>query len=353
MNNAKNKKVLMALSGGVDSAACVRILQQSGYEVEGLVISFSPAHTTALAAAQTAAGELGIQLHTAYCEALFDEKVVLPFCNDYAQGRTPNPCVVCNPHVKFKTLVDEADRLSIPYIATGHYARVAKHGDFFYITAAASTARDQSYMLYRLPQSILSRLVLPAGELEKEEIRSTAQKAGLTSANAPDSQEICFIPDGNYPDYILSRGISSAGGSFIAPDGESLGAHKGILHYTVGQRRGLGVALGKPVFVKSISAKGDVSLAFNDDLFAKSISLEDTLFTCGKTPENGKELYVKIRSMAKPVPCRLYFENNSTEIHFSEPQRAPAPGQHAVLYEDGRVVGGGIINGAAFITKED
>ena len=342
---ARPKKALVALSGGVDSGVCVRLLQQQGYDVQALVISFSPAHAAAVSAAQKAAEELGVPLAVAHCEALFEKEVVEPFCLAYAGGQTPNPCVVCNPLVKFRVLAEEADRRGIHYIATGHYARVEKENNIYYVARARSTARDQSYMLYRLSQRILSRLLLPVGEHEKPAIRQMAEEQGLSCADKPDSQEICFIPDGDYAAFISGRGIPSLQGNFIAQNGESLGPHQGVLHYTVGQRRGLGLALGQPVFVKEILQSGDVQLGFAGEEFSAGVRLTGFVFAENAPPDEKTEYHVKIRSAAQPAPCRLHRQaNGEYALLFSAPLRAPAPGQSAVLYCGEKVMGGGFIN---------
>lgn len=337
-------KILVALSGGVDSSVCVRILQEQGFAVEGLVIAFSPAHAGTVEAAQQAAEELGIPLTVEHCEPLFEKEVVEPFCTAYAEGETPNPCILCNPFVKFEVLAQVADRKGIYYIASGHYARLEEDNGIFYVARPASLARDQSYMLYRLPQQILKRLCLPLGEFEKPQIREMATEYGLSSANSPDSQEICFVPDGDYATFIQNRGISGKQGNFMAPDGKSLGPHKGVLHYTVGQRRGLGIALGQPVFVKGILKNGDIQLGWAGDEFSGRILLRSTLSTTGTPLQENGECLIKVRSRAELVPCKI--ENSHGDIwsiQFLSPQRAPAPGQSAVLYQNDRVVGGGII----------
>ncbi len=342
--NNSSSRVLMALSGGVDSAVSARLLQQQGYKVHGLVIAFSSEHKTAVVQAQKAAAELDIPLTVANCEELFEQQVVLPFCRAYAKGLTPNPCVVCNPRVKFNVLAQQADKMGIHHIATGHYAQLAHTPHGVRVTMAASPKRDQSYMLYRLPQSILSRLILPIGGLEKPEIRRLAVQHGLSSAQLPDSQDICFIPDGNHAAYIAEKGFAGADGHFISPEGEKLMAHSGVHHYTVGQRKGLGVALGRPVFVKRILPSGDVQLTYAEDAGVDKILLDDIVAACGIKFVQGERYFVKIRSMAQPVPCSIgEVTENGFSLLLDTPQRAPAPGQHAVLYLGSHVAGGGVI----------
>ncbi len=336
-------KVLVGMSGGVDSSVCVRILQDQGFEVEGLVLEFSPAHKPAVDAALKAAKKLGIPLHVQQCYEAFEQEVIEPFCAEYCQGVTPSPCIRCNPQVKFRLLAGAADELGIPYIATGHYARVEEdENGVSRVCCAGSAARDQSYMLYRLPQEILSRLLLPLGEFEKEDIRAIARESKLDCADAPDSQEICFIPDGDYAAYITQRGCTAKAGNFIAPDGSDLGPHQGVLHYTVGQRRGLNLALGKPVFVKRILADGNIQLGWAGEEFYSNLTLRDIVTADGQ-PLNGEYL-AKVRSAAKPVPCTAAAAGDTVTLTFPEPVRAPAPGQSAVLYRDGMVMGGGVID---------
>lgn len=338
------KTVLLALSGGVDSAVSAHLLKTMGYDVHALVISFSPQHQNAVAAAKTAAKQLNIPLHIAHAESEFEEKVILPFCRDYSAGRTPSPCVFCNPLVKFNTLINKANELGIHYIATGHYARTVQSSGIYYVSKAKSTQRDQSYMLYRIPQNVLSRLLLPLGELEKSEIRSIASTLGLSSATLPDSQDICFTPSSDYASYILSKGFDSSPGHFIGPGGEDLGAHSGILHYTVGQRRGLGVSYSEPLYVSTILPSGNIQLSCNNQLFVSFIQLSQAFWASGTPPLNQNNLTVKIRSTMPAAECKLDQQPNTIlSVIFSKLQRAPAPGQHAVIYHGEAVLGGGVI----------
>ena len=339
----RDRRVLVALSGGVDSAVCVQLLREAGYEVFALVLRFSDAHQKSVEAAQVAADQLGIPLVVRDCGEAFRENVIEPFCREYCAGRTPNPCLVCNPKVKFRLLCDVADEMGIYWVASGHYARIGREGDFYFPRKAVSEARDQSYMLYRLPQDILCRLLLPVGEFEKPEIRARAAALGLAAASAPDSQEICFIPNGDYPGYIEQQGYRGALGHFIAPDGTDLGPHKGVLRYTVGQRRGLGIALGQPVFVRRILPGGDILLGYAGEEFYSAVLLTD-LVEHGAGLQEDEPYTVKIRSAAKPAACRvLRRAGGEVLVVFDGPARAPAPGQAAVLYRGDFIVGGGVI----------
>ena len=336
-------KVLMGMSGGVDSSVAVRILQEQGFAVQGAVIRFSPAHDATVEAARQAADALGVELHVIDASELFEQQVVTPFCESYCEGRTPNPCILCNPGVKFRLLAEKADELGCPYIASGHYARVELCEDgLCRLCVPESAARDQTYMLYRLPQDILCRLVLPLGEFEKDDVREIARDIGLSCADAPDSMEICFIPDGDYSGFIRARGLTPKEGRFIGPDGEDLGPHAGVDHYTVGQRKGLGLAAGRPLFVKAILPGGDVQLAESGEEYSTRLTLSGIVTPDGK-PLAGGDYRVKIRSAAKAVPCQ--FDGDHT-VTFPEPVRAPAPGQSAVFYRGGFVFGGGFIDTA-------
>ena len=342
----KQDRVLVGMSGGVDSSVTVRILQEQGFAVEGAVIRFSPAHETAVAEAKTAAATLGIPVHVIDAGDVFEREVVVPFCENYCDGRTPNPCILCNPAVKFRMLAEQADTLGIRYISTGHYARIERCADgVCRLCAPESAARDQTYMLYRLSGEILERLILPLGEFQKEDVREIARDIGLDCADAPDSMEICFIPDGDYAAFIQTRGMQPLAGRFIGPDGEDLGPHLGVDHYTVGQRKGLGLALGRPVFVKTILKNGDIQLAESGGEFNTAVQVEDVVTPDGNPLPDGDYL-AKIRSTASPAACRVHTEGGVLTALFAKLVRAAAPGQSAVFYRDGYVIGGGIITAA-------
>lgn len=339
-----SKRVLVALSGGVDSSVCVHLLQEQGYEAAGLVLRMSAAHQQTVADAQRAADQLGIPLFVGEMETLFEERVIRYFIEEYRRGRTPNPCVVCNPQVKFKALLETAGREGFDWIATGHYAGLRRQGAVTLLTQGKSLARDQSYMLSRLGQDVLSRLLLPLADLEKDQVRQAAAALGLDCAAKPDSQENCFIPDGDYASYIEARAGSCPQGDFISPEGEVCGRHQGILHYTVGQRKKLGIALGRPVFVQRIDPLNNrVYLADAADAFAGEITVAGLTETFPGSLRDGARVGVKIRSRAPVVPCTIALGDGGAAVRFDQPQRAPAPGQLAAFYDGEVVLGSGFI----------
>ena len=342
----KQDKLLVGMSGGVDSSVAVRILQEQGFAVQGAVIRFSPAHEPAVAAALEAGAALGVPVQVIDAGEAFAQEVVEPFCRSYCAGRTPNPCILCNPAVKFRLLLQKADELGCRFIATGHYARVVVCDDGqSRLCMAESAARDQSYMLYRLGQDVLSRLVLPLGDFEKDDVRDIARDIGLPCAEAPDSMEICFIPDGDYAAFIRARGHRPLAGRFLGPDGADLGPHAGVDHYTVGQRKGLGLAAGRPLFVKAILPNGDIQLAESGGEYAARLTVSGVATPDGRPLAEG-EYRVKVRSPAPAVPGRVRALGDAWEVTFPEPVRAPAPGQSAVFYRGGFVFGGGFIETA-------
>lgn len=350
-SSLNRKKVILGLSGGVDSTAAALILQKQGYQVVGLyfnVLNCLCMNSEVNIAegrkkAEKAAEQLGIDLIYRDMADSFDKTVINEFCREYMNGRTPNPCIICNPEIKFKTLIDAADEIGAYYIATGHYAGTyydAK-ADKWFIKKAENQKKDQSYMLYRLGQDVISRLILPLNSYEnKEEVRTLARSEGFENADTKDSQEICFIDqEDNYIDFMMRRGIVAEEGDFLDEKGNICGRHKGIASYTVGQRKGLGIALGYPVFVTAIDPETNtVKLGSNESLFKKTIKCTGNILCKHET-----EAYVKIRYAARPAKAKLSYEGELVTVEFDEPQRAPTPGQSAVFYVDDVVVGGGFI----------
>ena len=343
-------KVLLGFSGGVDSTTAALLLKEKGFEVIGYYFDITGCNADGMAEAQDVADQVGIPLLTEEVKALFEEVVIENFCSEYMAGRTPNPCIVCNPGVKFRRLLDKADEIGAYYIATGHYARIY-HDELqekYYVKQAANIRKDQSYMLYRLGQEFLSRLIFPLGEFDdKEQIRDIARSVNLSNAEKKDSQEICFVPDDDYVAYMAERGCTAVPGDYVDSSGRVLGKHKGVIHYTVGQRKGLGIALGKPAFVTKIdAAKNQVVLGNNEDLFGCRVISRQNIFSAGNDTSvyDGMEVLAKVRYSAKPAEARLsVLPDGGVLTEFAEPQRAATPGQSVVWYDGDHVIGGGFI----------
>lgn len=353
---SKNKAVL-GLSGGVDSTTAALLLKEQGLEVIGFYFDVLGGSREGAEAAADLARQLDIPFVCRDVSEIFDKIVIDNFCGEYACGRTPNPCVVCNPAVKFRQLLEVADEQGAYYIATGHYARVARDeaSGFSCICKGANEKKDQSYMLYRLGQDVLSRLLLPLGGFEdKERTRELARDHGLSNADASDSQEICFIDDQreSYGEFLARRGVPVIEGNFVDKSGRILGRHKGISCYTIGQRKGLGVALGKPAFVTRIDpVSGDVTLGDNEDLFQRQVLSKDNFFaeTSGSSLpaafSGSMAVSAKIRYAAKAAAAVVTKTSDGHLLTtFEEPQRAAAPGQSIVFYDGDRVIGGGFID---------
>lgn len=343
------KRVLVAVSGGVDSAVAVHLLRQQGYEVEGIILEFSPVHKAAVEQAKVVAEQLGIRLHVRECHREFEQSVILPFCREYKAGRTPNPCILCNPSTKFGLICQAAKEMGFDFIATGHYARIDHQADGTAVLQKSSCLeRDQSYMLYRLSQEQLAMLLLPLEGLEKPQVRQIARQLGLVCADAPDSQEICWLPDGDYAAFIEQTLGKSEPGDFVSPDGQVCGRHKGLLHYTVGQRKHLGVALGYPVFIKEIDPEQNrIYLARTGEEYAGGVLLTDCVIQPNPWLNAGQKtapVLVKVRSRAPDAPATVtLLDDGRAQVVFDAPQRAPAPGQSCVIYRDAAVLGGGFI----------
>ena len=337
----KQDKVLLGMSGGVDSSVAVRILQEQGFSVQGAVIRFSSAHDGAVAAARETANTLQIPLHVLDAEQAFETHVITPFCENYCAGRTPNPCIICNPLVKFRLLAEKAAELGCAFIATGHYARVEVCEDGINrIAVPESTARDQSYMLYRLPQDILKKLILPLGEFEKEDIREMALEMNLACADAPDSMEICFIPSGDYAAWLEEHGFSTPVGNYVDNCGKVLGQHNGIHHYTLGQGRGLGVSGPHRYYVSAIRPEtNEVVLSNGSDLGREVVygAQPNWLAIDGLT--GPMEVTVRLRHSRTEQEAVLSCEGEGIRLDMKTPARAPTPGQLAVFYQGDAVVG--------------
>ena len=328
-------RVLLGFSGGVDSAVSAALLQEAGHQVLGLYLDNAEAEARDYAV--DAARHMGIPLSVLDVKAELEQFVCRPFAESYLRGETPNPCIICNPRLKFKSLLAQADRLGAEHIATGHYAR-AEGGMLF----KGRPANDQSYMLCRLTGGQVSRLLLPLGDYEKVQVRALAEKLALPAAHKPDSMEICFIPDKDYIGWLSRRGPTPPEGDFLL-HGERLGRHQGIHRYTVGQRLP-GLVDGRKVYVSRIDAAGNtVELALWEELFKTELWARDFNWL-SDPPAEPLRASVRVRHTKwENPPCTAYVEGELVRIVCDEPVRAPAAGQSAVLYSGDRLLGGGFI----------
>ena len=350
------KKVVVGMSGGVDSAVTAYILKNLGYEVVGVTLKTWVAQGEVsrcceLDDARAVADMLSIPFYTVNCAGEFSREVVGPFVGDYMNGLTPNPCVVCNRSVKWAKMLEFADSVGARFVATGHYASVVrKENGRFTVKTSAHAEKDQTYMLYRLTQPQLERTIMPLGELSKDEVRKIADSARLPVAKKPDSQEICFITEGTYADYIEQNcpDYEPKAGNFTDEDGNILGVHKGLIHYTVGQRKGLGSAFGRPVYVKrSDPVTNSVILAEDDALYTSQITVRSLNFMGIGGIEDGGKIRARVRIRYHHKGENAVIERigeDLVKVTFDTPVRAATPGQSAVFYDDeGCVTGGGII----------
>lgn len=331
-------RVLLGMSGGLDSTYAAIKLREKGHEVEGALLLMHD--YTDIESARESADSVGIPLRIIDCRELFQHKVISQFANEYLKGRTPNPCVICNDYVKFAVLYETAKKEGFDRIATGHYAGIIQKNGRYALLRGKDEKKDQSYMLWRLRQDILSSLELPLYDLYKSDIKERSKGMNLSAADRDESQEICFIPDNDYASYIEKNYKSSPQGDFVDINGNTLGRHKGILHYTVGQRKGLGIALGERAFVKRIDSESNkivISRQSESDMGESEFEICDLVFSgLEERTEGSVELLVKVRYLAPPVKAKVTFKRDGAKVELSE-KRVVTPGQSAVFY-DGEVV---------------
>ena len=352
-----SKKVVVGMSGGVDSAVCAYLLKEEGYDVIGLTLrnwqssDGEESRCCEIDDARCIADHIGFPFYTFNCISEFEQKVTKPFICEYINGNTPNPCIECNRYVKWERMLYFANIRQADFIATGHYASVIRLDNGRYtVKKALHAAKDQTYMLYKLSQEQLSRTLMPLGKYSKDEVREIAKNAGIIVANKPDSQEICFVPDGDYAGFIERNAsdFNSVEGNFVDEEGKILGKHKGIIHYTIGQRKGLGIAFGVPMFVKEIKpATNEVVLSEDKALYTDEIFVNDLNFLSIEDIKPGEEISarVKIRYRHDGENAVLTrFNDDTLKIVFENPVRAATAGQSAVFYDDNEcVIGGGKI----------
>lgn len=348
---SKSEKIVIGMSGGVDSSVAAYLLKEQGYEVIGVTMQTGSVSEETLKDASAVAEKLGISHHVADFRQEFARSVLEHFSGSYLSGRTPNPCIVCNRFVKWEALLNAAQKLGAQRIATGHYTKPVRLPNGRYTLERTENGKDQTYVLYALTQEALSRTIMPLAQYNKEEVRGLAGRLGLSVAQKPDSQEICFIPDHDYVKFLRERtGLEMQPGWFVDSNGNRLGRHQGLWNYTVGQRKGLGVALGKPVFVIRLCPQtNEVVLGDNEEVFAAGMIVEEMNYMAVEEGHTGETIRLEgqIRYSHQPAPGTLEIQSGNTALFwFDTPQRAVTPGQGAVFYENGHIWAGGTIRSA-------
>ncbi len=340
-------KVVIGMSGGVDSSVAAAVLKEQGHQVIGVTMELWESGSGDVSDAKRVAEYLGIEHHTVDFRKEFSEMVVDYFAREYLAGRTPNPCIACNRYLKFEAMRKYALSIGADKMATGHYARISydeKTGRYA-LRRGMADAKDQTYVLYSLTQEQLAMTVMPLGEFaDKDAVREKAVELGIPTAQKKDSMEICFVPDQDYAGFIQKRiGSLPPAGDFVDTEGNVLGKHRGIVHYTVGQRKGLGIAFGKPMFVLKIDpVKNQVVLGESGTEFSKTLLATDSNFIPFEQLTEPMEVLAKVRYSAKAAPATITPEGELVRVEFQEPQRAVTPGQAVVFYgEEGDLVIGG------------
>ena len=358
-----SKRVLMAMSGGIDSSVSALLLLEQGYELVGATFrTFDYIKESCLAKekgccsvesimeAKHFAESLGVEHHILDFRQLFRDHVIANFVQEYKLGRTPNPCVLCNSHIKWGVLLKAADELGCDYIATGHYARIAQYRGHYYLQTAADEHKDQTYFLWMLTEENLKRTIFPLGDYTKPEVRQFAAEHHFEKlAKKSESQEICFIPDNDYRKFLTEQGCETSPGNFVDMEGHVLGKHPGCYNFTIGQRKGMGMAFGTPKYVTKINTETrEVTVGDRDDLFCNNVYATDVRLRDVEWLRESPEVMARIRYKSPATEAKLILEDDFAEtgrirLHFHKPVWGVTPGQSVVLYKDGLLVGGGLI----------
>ena len=348
----ENKKVLLGMSGGVDSSVSALLLKKEGYEVVGTTLELfagsSCCNINTYIDAKNVCKTIGIPHFTYNCKEQFKDYVINDFIDCYANCRTPNPCIECNKYMKFGIMWEKAKELGCNYIATGHYAKTEYSEEYgrWVLKKSQAGKKDQSYVLWNIPKELIEHVVFPLADFtDKEQIREIARENDLKVANKPDSEDICFVPDGNYKKFLeTNSGIKPKKGNIVNSKGEILGKHTGLYNYTIGQRKGLGISYKVPLFVLGFNkAKNEVIVGEEKELYKKEITVTDINLLLVDKIEETMEVDVKTRYSSKVAKAKIEQDGENIKVIFDEPQRAITPGQSAVFYVGDIVLGGGKI----------